>query len=220
VSHARLLAVAVLLIILPGAARAAVLVTIPYSIDVYPNGQPGRVTFNFDVFVQGTDREDEQLFAFDLGLTLEKVSGEGADAVSFAAPYVVKPSSDFVFGDNPTDFSLADHPAPGDTGFVLNAVNHGPLVDVTQGSSKKLATVVYQVDGEAAAPSRYLVRIDPTSTYFLSGDPSRPDPTISADLSDGPTVITVVPEPGTVSLALVAATLILRRRTARPGAGA
>ena len=197
------LGVGSLLAFAPSMASAALRVVLPERNEPLTSLLPGQNVY--DVFLEGTDAEDEQLFAYGLGLILEKVGGVTPGAVTFATPFVERPGDNFVFATS--NFT------PGTTGpnrVELDAENTGALVNVPQGQQLKIARLILNVDATALG-QEYRIRLDPDRSGFGSGDPGRADPIITTDVSDTG-ILTVVPEPATASLLVVGGLLALRRR--------
>ena len=203
-SRRLVLAVMLMSVVSPAAARGAIKLTIEdtFTSPLLPS------TFALDVFAEGTDAENEQLFAYDLGLRLLSVPGIPS-GVTFVAPYAQKPDTNFVFGSEPTRFAVSQDSDPSGGRIIINVENSGALVDVPT-SPVKVATLLLRYDATQGTGSGRIV-FDPNRTDFASGDPTR-DPTITIDISDAGIISPVIPEPAAGAFAVAASAILLRRR--------
>lgn len=171
-------------------------------------------TMRVDVYAQGTDDEDEQLWAYDIAVTLRPSRPGPVNGLRFVAPYVEKPASQYVFGGEPTTFSLSQSLPPTDSTLMFSVLNQGALVDVPRDQLVRLGTLLLEID-PAATPSSYRLEFDRMNTLFASGE-IRVDPLIQTDLGNGATIsLLFLPEPSSAAtLAVPAAAIFLRRRRA------
>ena len=178
---------------------------------------PGQ-QYTMAIFAEPTDNENEQLAVYDLGFLLTSLQGPAptAGGVRFIQPYAVRPAEGFVYGAGAATYNVPTtvSPPPGPANFLLNveAGTGTPLVDIV--GPVKLAEVVFDVPLTATPGSRYRVAFDPNLVSISSGDPSRLDTNIEYTISTAPDagLITVVPEPASLSLVALGGLLALRRR--------
>ena len=201
--------VAVVGVLLPSALRAALSISIPDPIPVFPPDTGPRF---FDLIFHETGTpENEQLTVYDLGIALRRPAGVtgGINFVAFDVndpnfdPSIFAASPNFVFPRNSVVLveSDPDH-------IQLNFENTGTGVngqtDVADGMSA--GRIYYTVD-PGFPYGLYSFVIHPDNTVFASADALA----IPVDLSDTGNVI-AVPEPTAAWLLAAAGLLALRRR--------
>ena len=175
-------------------------------------------TYTMAIFAEPTDNENEQLAVYDLGFLLGSVGGAPVDNVRFVPPYASRPAEGFVYGAGAATYNVPTtvSPPPGPRNFLLNveAGTGTPLVDIV--GPVKLAEVVFEVTAAALTTpgAQYRVTFDPNLVSISSGDPSRLDTNIEYTVSTAPDagLITIVPEPASLSLLALGGLLALRRR--------
>jgi hypothetical protein len=189
------------LAMMPGVASAALSVSISPDITVTKGAIPTTEQFVDLIFNETAPTANEGLFAYDLyvirdkpGITLQRIE---------------KPSDNWVFTSPGASFQQADISVPPGL-LVANAIGDllGANQDIVGGT--KAARVFYTID-QNAAEGVYHISLDPTpgTTLFVSGDTGE---AIPVDITSDVGVITVVPEPASLSLLGIAGILALRRR--------
>jgi PEP-CTERM motif len=162
------------------------------------------------VFEDTSTGDNEMLFAYDFGIEL--VSPTGATPIGFSTPAAIRGTDPGFIFQRSTFRVTPESRLP--THVLVNAENTGDpdageenLSDITTG--ERFGRL--QIDIPAsAAPGVYTVRFVPIETVFSTGDENRPS-ILPFDVSDVGT-ITVVPEPGSLSLLAIGGLLALRRR--------
>lgn len=159
---------------------------------------PGGI-LTLDVFLEDIGPpEDEKLFAYGIGVRINYVGG-GPAGLTFASP--AEPPPNFVFTSANFSVGRADASV-----LEFDVENTGELVDV-QGivGVARLRLAV----GESFFGGIHQVAFDPHRTGFGSGDPSRADSFLPVTLGNP---VTILPEPASLSLPLVALLALRRRR--------
>jgi hypothetical protein len=192
---------------MPVAASAAVKLNIEDKTGLLPGAGMQFV----DVVFEATGENatvNEQLGLFDIGLRLVKRGGGALSGVSFAPPYLAKPTNaeGFIFPDT-ADFTVIPEDSGADRAFANVDANTAGNYDIVTG--KKLARIYFTVDQIADPLAVYEIRINPGLTVITAG--AGDDPNIVADFSDVG-VISFIPEPGSLSLLAIGGLLALRRR--------
>ena len=163
------------------------------------------------LFKETGTQENENLTTYDVGLKLVRPAGitGGVNLVDFTPltedPDTMLTSPNYVFSRTSTTVIETDKDH-----ILLNFENiaraPNDVVNVTDGMSA--GRIFYTVDQNTPA-GRYLLQVLPDNTVFANSDALA----IPVEISENG-IISVVPEPGTLSLLGVAGLLALRRRRA------
>ena len=188
------------LAMMPGVASAALSISIGPDITITRGAIPTSEQFLDLVFYETGPTTNEGLFAYDLYIV--------RDNPAITLVRAEKPADNWVFKSPGASFQQSDTSSPPGT-LVVNAIGDllGANQDIVGGT--KVARVFYTIDPNAPCGT-FSIGLDnsPGTTLFVSGDTGE---AIPVDISDRG-VLTGCPEPGGLSLAGVAAVLVLRRR--------
>ena len=185
------------------ASRAALSISIPDQILVFPSPEPHFV----DLIFQDTGTANENLTVYDLGIRLVRPAGVtgGVNLVQYTAANKdqLTQSPNYVFSSTSTTVLESDA-----SHLFVDFDNTVPApADIATG--KTAARIAFTVDPDLPCVGNFYLVIDSELTVFANTDAEA----IPVDVSDRGVLIGC-PEPAALSLLPVAGLLALRRRRA------